>query len=227
MKAIRTAASMQLIQFWHDRQPPEWVEESSRKWSNANPDYDYIRFDFESAQAYIQVTYGDALAQAFSDINISALAADIFRVAYLLGEGGTWVDMASECQVPLREWIPSNKNLVLLQKPWMIDTDYYCNGFIYSKSPKNPLLQLVWQKMSANLNARAGECVWSSYGAGLFYECIKELKRKLPADWDHDHSYIATDSLTSKFRFSSSSRFIPKDNHWERRQKRESLFIAR
>lgn len=218
---------MELIQFWHDRQPPDWVEESSHKLSQDNPEYDYRRFHSESAQSYIQGTYGDALAQAFSDINIPALAADIFRVGYLLSEGGIWVDMASECQVPLREWIPSNMSLVLLQKPWMMNTDYACNGFIYSKAPQNPLLQMVWEKMSANLDARAGECVWTSYGAGLFYECIQEVKRRFPADWERGYSFIATDSLTSKFRFASSSRFMPKDNHWEQRQKRESLFITK
>ena len=66
---------------------------------------------------------------AFLDIRLPAMQADVFRIAFVLACGGLWVDAATTCLSPVKAWLDLQTPLLLLRKPKQIAPQAW-NGLI-------------------------------------------------------------------------------------------------
>jgi len=214
-----TLAGLPLVQYWDQSDPPEVIAERMQGWQQHHPDWHYQRFDRKRAAAFVREHYGSALHDAFLDIRLPAMQADVFRIAFLLVCGGLWVDAATTCLSPVEAWLDSQAPLLLLRKPHQ-QHPHLCTGLIHAPAPGHVLLAKAWQLMSEALLARSGIKVYRSFGPGVLRDLLST------GAWDHTLKVRPVKELQAYLRFGSSSKVLPAEQHWSQRQQSESLYFS-
>ena len=209
----------QLIQYWDQPQPPASVQALMNVVRDLHPDWDYQRFDRQRAADELGALYGKDLRQAFLDIRLPAMQADVFRMAYLLRHGGVWIDAATVLHQPLQAWLPMGHPLVLLRRKQQTHPEV-ATGVMYAAAG-HPLLARAWDRMAAYLLLRSGTKVYRHFGPGILRDLIREqpqlgsLVQVLPEQ-----------QLSAFLRFGSSRAVLGSDQHWSSRQEQESLYFS-
>ena len=211
--------SPRLIQYWDQPQPPAVLLERMEGWRQMHPGWSYRRYDRDSSARFMRSTYGTALEDAFLDIRLPAMQADVFRVAFLLACGGLWVDAATTCFSRVETWLDLQAALLLLRRSHQ-QHPQVCNGLIYAIAPAHPLLAAAWQSIESSLLARTGVKVYRSFGPGLLRDLLAS------GSWDHTLTVWQETELCDHLCFGSSSKVLPPEQHWSQRQQTESLYFS-
>lgn len=183
-----------------------------RQWKKLNPDWRHILYTRDTAAEYILENYGSSIAEAFLDIRLPAMMADVFRVARAYAGAGAYVDAATICKAPLSSWLPRKPGLLLLAKPNM-DASCYCwNGFIYTQKHRHLFLNYLWRRIALLIMARQGSCVWSDFGPGLYWHALEndQLRKYV--------TILRSSELMDMLQLSSSSSILPPAQHWSKLQ---------
>ena len=212
-------AALPLIQYWDQADPPKPIAKRMQQWRQQHPGYRYQRFNRQTAAAFLREHYGLALKEAFLDIRLEAMQADVLRIATLLAWGGLWIDAATDCFSPVEDWIDLKAPLLLLRRPHQAHP-MVCTGLIYAKAPHHPLINAAWQLMAKALLTRSGQKVYRSFGPGVLRDLLAS------GAWDHTLVVRPSSELTAHLRFGSSSSVLPAEKHWSQRQQSESLYFS-
>lgn len=208
-----------IVQYWDSDTAPPLIVERMCRWKFLHPDWDYQRFDRESAAAWFLQTFGSSCQIAFLDVRIPAMQADVFRVAYLLLCGGIWVDAGTVCKAPVTNWLDLASPLLLLRRSHQVHPEV-CSAFIYAASPDHPLLQMAWSKISSLLHIRGGSKLYQQFGPGVFRDLIAT------GVYQSNVEVLSLDELSSFLAIGSSREAIPGDQHWSIRKRSESLYFS-
>ena len=209
-----------LVQYWDVSNIPAQLYARMNDWKNLNPSWNYCRFNRESAATFLGQKYSSELCDAFLDVRLPAMQADVFRVAYLNARGGVWVDAATVALKPLDTWLDRDQSLVLLRRPHQ-EHPKVATQLIYASHKTHPLLQEAWVRLVYSLLHRLGVKVYRDFGPGLFRDLMVEnpcLSEGLQV--------MQVQSLQSYFQIGSSSSVITADHHWSQRQQSESLYFS-
>ena len=209
-----------LIQYWDQPSPPQILEQRMRHWQQRNQEWEYRCFDREAAARFIGVRYGPELGEAFLDIRLPAMQADVFRIAALAADGGVWLDAATTCLQPLDSWLDRSQPLLLLRRSHQQHPKVW-NGFIYAADPGHPLLVAAWQRISAALLARSGDRVYRHFGPRLLRDLLSGdsgLRAGL--------KIVPENDVSAQLSIGSSLEVLPASQHWSERQKHESLYLS-
>ena len=209
----------QLIQYWDQPVPPAVLLERMERWKQVHPSWRYQRYDRISASRFIGSTYGPALEEAFLDIRLPAMQADVFRIAMLNARGGVWIDAATTCRQPLDAWLDQRQPLVLLRRAHQQHPKVW-NGFIHAAAPGHPLLAAAWHRMASALLARRGERVYRDFGPGLLRDLLAAGAPEAGLQ------VLQEQDVQAQLQIGSSSEVLPGDRHWSRRQQTESLYLS-
>lgn len=210
-----------LIQYWDQPQPPLLLLERMERWRELHPDWEYCRYDRSAAAALIGEAFGAALQEAFLDIRLPAMQADVFRVAALQTQAGLWIDAATHCLQPLETWMDRRQPLLLLRRAHQQHPKIW-NGFIHSAVPGHPLLVAAWQQISAALLARRGERVYRDFGPGVLRDLLGNGDPLLQQGLE----VVSEMHLVDYLLIGSSSEALGADQHWSKRQQIESLYLS-
>ena len=214
------SSSPPLVQYWNELEPPLRVAERMNSWKNMNPGWDYHRFDHQSAADFLGSAYGLEIAAAFLDIRLPAMQADVFRVGFLLHCGGLWVDALTSAMRPVDSWIDRRHSFQMLRRDHQ-EHPKIATQIIYAARPDLPLLRVVWNEMVPRLLARSGTKVYRHFGPGLFRDLM--ISRPSLALGLH---VISESSVRNSLLVDSSSSVLPAEQHWSKRQERESLYTS-
>ena len=211
----------QLIQYWDQPDPPPELVERMDQWRSRHPDWCYRRYDRTSAAAFIAEHYGPELRDAFLDIRLPAMQADVFRIAALQVQAGVWIDAATRCLQPLDHWLNRRQPLLLLRRAHQQHPKIW-NGLIHAADPHHPLLQQAWQRIAAVLLARGGKKVYRDFGPGVLRQLLATGDGALQAGLE----VVPETDLKDQLVIGSSSEILGSDQHWSQRQGRESLYLS-
>ena len=210
---------LRLIQYWDQPSPPLVLLARMERWREWHPSWCYQRYDRESAAQFIGSTFGQALQDAFLDIRLPAMQADVFRIAALLSQAGLWIDAATHCRQPLESWLDRHRPLVLLRRSHQQHPKVW-NGFIYSAAAGHPLLEAAWQQITAALLARRGERVYRDFGPGVLRDLLAAGAPEVGLQ------VLREQDLQAQLQIGSSSDALPGNRHWSQRQQVESLYLS-
>ena len=210
---------LRLIQYWDQPVPPAVLLKRMEHWRELHPSWCYQRYDRRSAAQFIGFTYGPALEEAFLDIRLPAMQADVFRIAALQGQAGLWIDAATQCRQPLESWLDRQRPLVLLRRSHQQHPKVW-NGFIYCAAAGHPLLVAAWQQIAAALLARRGERVYRDFGPGVLRDLLAAGAPEAGLQ------VLGEQDLQAQLQIGSSSDALPGDRHWSQRQQVESLYLS-
>ena len=219
----------QLIQYWDQPEPPPELLARMERWKQLNPSWRYHRYDRDSAARLIGSIYGMALEDAFLDIRLPAMQADVFRIAVLNARGGLWIDAATTCRQPLDAWFNQRQPLLLLRRAHQQHPKVW-NGFIHAAAPGHPLLSAAWHRMASALLARSGERVYRDFGPGLLRDLMAgaavETASVDSAGLEAGLQVLQEQDVQDQLQIGSSSEVLPGDQHWSKRQQTESLYLS-
>ena len=209
----------QLIQYWDQSVPPAELLARMERWQQLHPGWSYQRYDRDEAARFIGSIYGAALEEAFLDIRLPAMQADVFRIAVLNARGGVWIDAATTCRQPLDAWLNQRQPLVLLRRAHQQHPKVW-NGFIHAAAPGHPLLAAAWHRIASALLARGGERVYRDFGPGLLRDLLAAGAPEAGLQ------VLQEQDLQAQLQIGSSSDVLPGEQHWSKRQRTESLYIS-
>jgi len=164
-----------IAQFWDSGDPPPDVERLMRTWPDQNPDYQTALFDDAGARDFLAERLPPEVLRAYAHVREPAQQADIFRLAWLVTEGGVYADADDRCLAPLGTLIPPDADLVLFQE----ELGTLANDFIAAR-PGHPALLAALDLAVAAINRGDSDVVWLSTGPALITRAFAQW---LP-DWE-------------------------------------------
>lgn len=169
-----------ILLFWHDKRPPQDVEDSIEKIKSFNADYNVQLFNSKMAREYIHDYYGALLTDLYERCCLHrAMQADFFRICYLLKEGGFYIDI--DCYTSI-DHICSYQNfacflLFTRGNPSCIDNDFIVcepNSFIIASILERIEIHLTMRQKFSN--------VWEYTGPGAVTMAIMSILLQEIAD---------------------------------------------
>jgi hypothetical protein len=146
-----------------------------QSWQKYESNFSYRLFNDASAKSYISDRYAPECIEAYEYCHHPAMRSDYFRLAYLLYEGGIYIDADDECQrAGLTELIRPSDVLSVLPMVWQLipsqrtvpaaevtttaayihEWKYYFNNAPLACHANNPVIEIAFK--------RATQCIIDS-----------------------------------------------------------------
>ncbi len=170
-----------IVQFWAQPTPDPHLLPLMRGWQEKNPDYAYICFNDATASAFLQAHCSPEVVSAFRRSRHPAQRADIFRLVYLLVEGGVYADADDRCLAHLSAILPGDATFVGYQEEYAT----LGNNFL-AAAPGHPVIETAVGHVVEAINRGDADLLWLSTGPGLitraFAQCLAGTKLQ-PGSW--------------------------------------------
>lgn len=172
-----------LVQFWDSRLPPQEVQDAMTSWSTRNPKLRHLIFNDESARDYVLSHYGSNAAKNYDWCHHPAMKSDVFRIAYLAGDGGVYVDADEYCRRPLQPLLLMLDSVDFIAARSADVAPYLYNAFLLAR-PGTHIVGAVLQRMFDELGRSRAAChrpdIWHATGPGLLTRAIGGILSKNP-----------------------------------------------
>jgi Glycosyltransferase sugar-binding region containing DXD motif len=174
-----------LMQFWDTPQAPPDVEELMASWP-CDPHFIYYRYCWESARSFIEDRFDRRTLAVFEACAVPAMQSDVFRLCWLLEEGGIYIDADQgnrrrnesftdrTARGHLFRNVPrhghnnaSSRDTAQATPDGDSDTVRICNGLMSFFERHDPLVGTLLEHVSANVERRIKGRVWGVTGPGV------------------------------------------------------------
>jgi mannosyltransferase OCH1-like enzyme/Tfp pilus assembly protein PilF len=178
-RASKPSIPAKIVQFWDRSRPPTAVSKLLRTWSDTHPDHEYRRFDKASARDYLASNYPVEVGRAYHRASHPAQASDIFRLAYLLREGGFYVDADDRCVGHLSRVAAPNLQFIAYQEHFAS----LGNNFI-GCVPGEPIIEHALNLAVEAMNRGDSEAMWLSTGPGVLTRAFAGVFAAQGKSWE-------------------------------------------
>jgi mannosyltransferase OCH1-like enzyme len=96
-----------IFQTMKDENLSPGMVKAKQSWIEKNPEYEHFFYTDEDCRDFIGAHFEERVLQAFDKLIPGAFRADLWRYCVLYVKGGVYADIATVCQVPLRDLIPN------------------------------------------------------------------------------------------------------------------------
>lgn len=157
-----------IIQFW-DSEPPLDVRALIDGWRDKNPDLRHELFDAPRARSFLQLNFGDEMAELFDHCHHAAMKSDFFRYAYLFLHGGIYIDADEFCHrsvAPILDALERTECVLHLREGLL---PYLANGLIAAR-PRARVIAAALRSVTDSLRSAVAERrqtdIWHTTGPG-------------------------------------------------------------
>lgn len=172
-----------IVQFWDSSAVPEDVGQAIATWRDHNSDFEHRLFDAPGARGFIGEAHGEAAVRAFDRCHHPAMKADFFRVAYLLKEGGIYIDADDACVRPIRTLVQAIGDARFAASVSGDAAPYVHNWFL-AAAPGTAILRSAMAEMIAiieHLHIAGGRAdIWHTSGPGLITRAVARALAEAP-----------------------------------------------
>jgi tetratricopeptide (TPR) repeat protein len=149
-------------QFWDKPQPSDELLHLSATWRRHNSGYRHYLFNVDTAWAYLKRYFPPAVLAAFRRCLDPTTQADVFRLAFLLRDGGIWADMDDRCVAPMAGLIPADAEAFFRQE----NVGSLGNNLM-AAAPGHPIIRRALVAAVQAINRGDRDKVWMLTGPGL------------------------------------------------------------
>lgn len=143
--------ALPIIQYWHSAEIPAEVAELIATFRDLNPELRHLVFSESEAEKFIAENFTAREVAAFRSCAVPAMQADYFRNCGVLALGGIYSDADFLCRRPLRALIDTVNGGLLFEN----SHGHTLNGFFVFPAPGHPLLRLLLDVTTENIERRA------------------------------------------------------------------------
>jgi hypothetical protein len=163
-----------VVQFWDQPPPPEMVSLGA-SWCRHNPDFEHRLVSDIEAEEFLRDRLGAEAAKAFRR-GIPLAKADIFRLGWLLEEGGVFADVDTRCLGPIASILPEGRTLVLYQD----ELGGVGSDFV-AATPHHPMIETMFRLAVEAVHTGDVAMLWASTGGGMM---TRVVAGSLARNWD-------------------------------------------
>lgn len=118
-----------------------------------NPEYNYYYFDNDQSSKFIKDNFSSDIFEAYQTLVPGAYKADLFRVCFLLINGGVYLDTGFVGILPLRELLTSDDEFVCPEdNKWSESGIPHIHNAFLASIPNHPILREALKAMINNIN---------------------------------------------------------------------------
>ena len=161
-----------IIQYWHSPDVPADVAELIASVAEKNPDLHHLVFNEASAEEFIGEHFGAREVEAFRACAVPAMQADYLRYCAVFALGGIYVDADYRCVQCFSPLVARVDEGLLFKRP----SGVLFNGLFLFKVLRHPLLRLVLDVVTSNIERRGSDGIWWLSGPGML-TTLTELRR--------------------------------------------------
>jgi tetratricopeptide (TPR) repeat protein len=159
-----------IMQYWDSSPPPADIARLMATWRETNSGYTYHLFNDMTAQAFLAETFPPEVLHVYRRGEYATQKSDIFRLAFLVAQGGIYADADDRCTGPITTIIPEGSRLVVYQDDHMT----LCNNFIAAE-PGHPILLAALQGAVTAMLRGDRDTVWFSTGPALLTRAFTQV----------------------------------------------------
>ncbi|MES2019757.1 MAG: tetratricopeptide repeat protein [Pseudomonadota bacterium] len=164
-----------IVQFWDSETAPTDVAAAIATWREQNRGFEHRLFNEATARAFIERTHGARAVVAFDRCHNSAMKADFFRVAYLVAEGGLYIEADDACLRPLVELLGAIGGADFAAS-FSGDVAPYVHNCFVAAAPGAPILKLALADMIDRIDRAHVQGIkadiWHTTGPGLITRSV-------------------------------------------------------
>ena len=135
-----------------------------------NPEYTYIYYDDKKSKKFLKENFSEEINYSYDLLVPGAFKADLLRYCFLYNNGGCYFDCKQILRYPIRNFLKSNKTLVLCND--VID-NALLNAVIFSTT-QNEIIQKTIKDCVYNIINKLGKTALGITGPIFFYNSIKK-----------------------------------------------------
>jgi tetratricopeptide (TPR) repeat protein len=210
----RSPIPRQMMQYWDDRDCPTDIEPFMASWSERNPSYSYVRFCDETARDFLASNLPADVRKAYDRAKHAAQKADIFRLAYLVIEGGFYADADDQSLIPLDQFVPANAAFVGYQEEF----GTIGNNFL-GVTPNHQVIAKALENATMAINRGDDDMLWLTTGPGLITRSFALILAQSPLDastWLEGVAILSCGELRRAVATHSVAAYKRTRNHWLR-----------
>lgn len=153
--ASAAATTMFPKKIWY-KLGPKGISDEVRNWTNScieqNQQHTAVFLTDDAADSWVRASYASRpdIVEAYLNMTIPILKADLLRYLLLYAEGGVWSDLDVSCEVPIDDWIPpqykNNASLVVgweFDVGWGEDVFHQLNSWMIMAKPGLPHMMMA------------------------------------------------------------------------------------
>ncbi len=167
---IPSAIPKKIAQFWDLPDVPSDVSELVETWQTINPNFQHLLFNDKTAATFLAGHYSRDVVAAYSRAIVPAQKADLFRLAWLLVEGGYYADVDDRCLARIDSLAAANIDLLLYQEEY----GTVGNNFI-ATVPGHPVIKRALERAVTAINRGDRDLVWLYSGPGVLTRALVEI----------------------------------------------------
>jgi mannosyltransferase OCH1-like enzyme len=168
--------ALPIIQYWHSSEVPTDVAELIATFRDLNPALRHLLFHRPEAEEFIAEHLGERELDAFRSCAVPAMQADYFRYCAGLVLGGVSCDADLRCIGSLQPLLADAGGGLLFRRGAILIVS---NFFVFA-APDHPLLRLVLDIATHNIESRTMENVWSVTGPWILSALTQFLELGSP-----------------------------------------------
>ncbi|MFC0409422.1 glycosyltransferase [Roseomonas elaeocarpi] len=162
-----------LIQYWHDGKVPEDVAQLMAGWRENNPGVQHRVYSEETARDFLRNRFGADAITCFERSTHAAMQADLFRLYFLVAEGGIYVDADEVSQRPLDPVRAALREAELVLA--LADgVPTYANNFFFVARPNSTVLTRALEDAQSRLlgDPNRKPAIWDVTGPGCITRAL-------------------------------------------------------
>lgn len=145
--------------FWHDEAVPPDVADVIQSWRSIGGLETEIYSD-RTARQFILDEFGERIAGLYDSCAFPVMRSDYFRLCRGLRRGGLYVDAGFKCVAAPEMFFDDDDDLICVR--WWHGR--IING-MFSCPPNSPVLQRIFERVTANIEQQSCNDIWSVTGA--------------------------------------------------------------
>lgn len=191
-----------IIQTWETKHFSKEFQQITNSWKIYNPNYEYILFDKNEREEFIETYFDKEILEAYKNIIPGAYKSDLFRYCYLYVKGGIYADIDTLCLGNIDKLLIPNINLIAAIDLNLNEIDgkhNIFNGFICAR-PKNRIFLSCITRIVQNVkNGFIPQSKLAFTGPGLFGEIINIYLGNKPTESFVEQEGIINDIMLLRF----------------------------
>lgn len=164
-----------IYQTWKTEKLPNGINLVIKNMMELNPNYTHYLFDDEQMDKYVYKNFDKNIYEAYSNLNIGAAKADLWRYLILYKSGGIYLDIDAAITMSLDGLIREDDSAIITREQY----EGLFNQWILIFEKGHPLLKDVIQQCIDNINTQSSNNILHLTGSTVFTKIINQkLKHK-------------------------------------------------
>ncbi len=143
-----------IVHYWQGPPGPALMR-AREQWARLHPGFEQHLFDDATATAWLRKAFAPDMAARFEALGHAALRADLFRLCWILRQGGIFTDLDEYPRIPVTPWLRDARAVLCIERGF----GTIANNFI-AAGPEHPVCAMALDFVCTALDETDAPYAW-------------------------------------------------------------------